>query len=141
MIEAPNKLTTSGQSYHNFGPSSSNNNYTATTHPVITALRMIQKIICECCERVGHKSDACIIRGPKSLLLSIRIKMNQFNNLHGYEPTDPPGEWNRKPPAAHFKYKTSPPKTSPVVSAIIGRLNHHVLDNGDVEVHPSDFPV
>ena len=35
---------------------------------------------------------------------------------------------------------TSPPKTSPVVSAIVGILNHHAIDNGDVEVHPSDFP-
>ena len=31
------------------------------------------------------------------------------------------------------------PKTSPVVSAIMGRLNHHDIDNGDVEVHPSYF--
>ena len=23
----------------------------------------------------------------------------------------------------------------------MGRLNHHVIDNGDVEVHPSEFPV
>ena len=33
------------------------------------------------------------------------------------------------------------PKTSHVVSAIMGRLNHHVIHNGDVEVHPSEFPV
>ena len=26
-------------------------------------------------------------------------------------------------------------------SAIIGRLNHRSIDNGDVEVHPSEFPV
>ena len=35
---------------------------------------------------------------------------------------------------------TSRPKTSPAVSAITRRLNHHVFDNGDVEVHPSYFP-
>ena len=31
-------------------------------------------------------------------------------------------------------------KTSPVVSDIMGRLNHHAIDNGDVDVHPSEFP-
>ena len=35
----------------------------------------------------------------------------------------------------------SPLNTSPVVSAIIGRLTHHAIDNGDVKVHSSDFPV
>ena len=30
-----------------------------------------------------HKADACIIRGPKFLLPSLRRKMNQFNALHG----------------------------------------------------------
>ena len=28
-----------------------------------------------------------------------------------------------------------------MVLAIVGRLNHHAMDNGDVEVHPSEFPV
>ena len=28
-----------------------------------------------------------------------------------------------------------------MVSAIIGRLNHHSIYNGDVEVHPSEFPL
>ena len=36
---------------------------------------------------------------------------------------------------------TSPPKNIPVVLAIMGRLNHHAIDNSDVEVHPSDFSV
>ena len=27
-----------------------------------------------------------------------------------------------------------------MVSDITGRLNHHVIDNGDVEVHPSEYP-
>ena len=27
---------------------------------------------------------------------------------------------------------------SPVVLVIMGRLNHNTIDNGDVEVHPSD---
>ena len=43
-------------------------------------------------------------------------------------------------PSVHLKYQTSPPKTSPVVSAILGRLNHHVIDNCDVEVYPSEYP-
>ena len=60
--------------------------------------------------------------------------MNQFNSLHGYEKTDPPIEWNSQPSVAHLKYRTSPPKNSPVFSDIMGRLNHHDIDNVDVEV-------
>ena len=67
--------------------------------------------------------------------------MNQFNALHGEEPNDPPIDWNSQNPAAHFKYSTFPTKTSPVVSAIMGRLNHHAIDNGNVEVHHSEFSV
>ena len=36
-------------------------------------------------------------------------------------------------------YSNSPPQNSPVVSAIMRRLNHHAIDNGDVEVYPSDI--
>ena len=67
--------------------------------------------------------------------------MNQFNDVHGKEPNELPREWNIKPPESHLKYRTSRPNTSSVVSAIMGRLNHHAIDNSDVEVHPSDFPV
>ena len=67
--------------------------------------------------------------------------MNNFNALHGEEPNDPPRDWNIQPPSSNFKYRTSPPKKIPVVSAITGRLNNHAIDNGDVEVHPSEFPV
>ena len=38
--------------------------------------------------------------------------MNQFNALHGDNPTEPPQEWNNQPPAAHFKYIASAPKLS-----------------------------
>ena len=31
------------------------------------------------------------------------------------------------------------PKISLVVSDIMGRLNHHDIDNGDFQVHPSEF--
>ena len=27
-----------------------------------------------------------------------------------------------------------------MISAILGRLNHHAIDNGDVEVHLSEYP-
>ena len=67
--------------------------------------------------------------------------MNKFNNLHGEEPTDTPREWNSQPLASHFKSRTYSPKNSPVVSAIMGRMNHYAIDNGDVEGKPSEFPV
>ena len=67
--------------------------------------------------------------------------MNQFNALHGDEPNEPPREWSIQPPADHFKYRNSHSKTSPVVSVIMGRLNHHAINNGDVKSHTSDFPV
>ena len=57
------------------------------------------------------------------------------------KPTYPPREWNIQPPEDHFKYSTSPPKTSPVVPDIVERLNHRVIDNGGVEDRPSEFPV
>ena len=66
--------------------------------------------------------------------------MNQFNALHGDEPTDPPREWKIQPTADHFKATTYPPKINPVVSAIMGILKYHSINNGDVEVHPSEFP-
>ena len=72
---------------------------------------------------------------------SLRRNMNQFNVLHGDEPNEPPREWIRKPPAAHFKFRTSTSNTNLVVSAIMGRLNHHAIYNGDVKVHTSNFPV
>ena len=83
MIVAPTKLTTSSQLSHHFRPSSSRNDGAANIHPVIAALRMIQKSISECCGIIGHKADAYIIRGPKFLPPILRGKMNQFNALHG----------------------------------------------------------
>ena len=64
--------------------------------------------------------------------------MNQFNELHGEEPKEPSREWNSQPPAYHFKYRSSPSRTNPVVSAITGILNHNAIDNGDIN---SDVPV
>ena len=47
MIGSPTTLTTSGQRSRHFGPSYYSNNDSATTQPVIAALSMRQKIICE----------------------------------------------------------------------------------------------
>ena len=89
MIGAPTTLTNSVQRSHYFGPLYSRNNDAATLQPVIAALRMRQKRICEFCGRIGHKADACIIHGPKFLPPSLRINMNQFNTIHGHKPKEP----------------------------------------------------
>ena len=67
--------------------------------------------------------------------------MNKFNALHGDEPKEPPRECNSQPPAAHLKSRSSPSITNPVISAIMGKINHRAIDNGDVKVPTSDFPV
>ena len=64
--------------------------------------------------------------------------MNKFNALHGDETKEPPREWNIQPPAAHFKSSSSPSRTNPVVSDIMGKLNHHAIDSSDIT---SDVPV
>ena len=64
--------------------------------------------------------------------------MNQFNALHGDEPKEPPRELNSQPLESHFKSTSSTSRTNPVVSAIMGKLNHHAIDNGDIT---SDVPV
>ena len=141
MIGDQTTLTTSGQRYHHFRPSYSRNNDAETLQPVIADLCMGQKIICELCERIRHKADVCIIRDPKFLPPSLRINMNQFNSLHGDEPKEPPRDWNSQPPAAHFKSRTSPSITKPVILAIMEKLNHHAIDNGDVKFSTSEFLV
>ena len=87
------------------------------------------------------KYDACIIRGPKFLPPSIRRYMNILNTLHGNEPTEKPIDLKNQPPSDHLEPRTSPPKTNPVVSDIMGILNHHTIDNGYVEVQTSEFSV
>ena len=86
--------------------------------------------------RIEHKSDFFIICGTKFLPPIIRILMNRFNEIHVEEPNEPPRDWDSQSPAAHFKSRTATTKTSPVVSDIIGRLNHYTIDNCDDEVHP-----
>ena len=141
MIGAQTTLTSSGQRSHHFVPLSCSNKDAATLHPVIAALHMIQNSICECCGIIGHKADACIIRGPKLLPQSIRRNMNQFNALHGDEPKEPPREWNSQPMSVNFKSSTSPLRTNRVVSTIMGEINHHAIDNDDVKFSTSDVPV
>ena len=141
MIGSPTTLTTSGQRSHHFGPLYSSNYYAETIQPVSAALRIRHKSMCECCGRIGHKADACIIRGPEFLPLSLRRKMNQFNAIHCDEPKEPPREWNSQPPAVHFKSRSSPFRTNPVVYYIMGKLNNHAIDNGDVKIPTSDVPV
>ena len=65
--------------------------------------------------------------------------MNQFNDINGDKQNEPLREWNIKPPVANFKPRNYPYNTSPVVSAIMGRLNNHSIDNGDVKVHTNIF--
>ena len=141
MIGDPTTLNTSGKRSHHFGPSYFINSDAETLHPVIAALRMRWKIICECCGRIGHKADACIICGPKFLPPNLRRKMNQFNALHGDEPNETPRKWNSQPPEAHFKYRYSPSRTNPLILAIMGKLNCHAIDNGDVQIPTSEVPV
>ena len=134
MIGAPTTLTNSIQPSHHCGPSYSINNDTASLQPVIAAFCTRQRIIFECCGSIGHKADKCIICGPKLLPSSLRRKLNHINYLYDEEPNEPP-------PEAPFKYRTSPPKTNPVVSDITSRLNSCANDNVNVEVQSSEFPV
>ena len=67
--------------------------------------------------------------------------MNQFNSLYGEEPNERPRDWNTQTSTAHFNCRTSSPKTSPVVSYLMGKLNSDAVDICDFEVHPSKFPV
>ena len=78
IILSPTTLTTSGQCSYRFVPLSYTKNDIATLQPVIVSLRIIQKIICECCGRIGHNADDCIIRGLKFLPPSLKRSMNQF---------------------------------------------------------------
>ena len=141
MIGAPTKLITLSQRSHHFSHSYYINNNKAYLQPVIAALFTRKKTICEWCGRIGHKTDAYIIRGPKFLPPSLRRKTNKVNALHGDEPNEPPRGCSRKSPAAHFKSRISPFNTSPMVSAIMGRCNCNSIDNIDVKFHNSDFSV
>ena len=66
-------------------------------------------------------------------------KTNKSNAMSADEPTEPPRYWNSQPLAVHFKYHTRLTKTITMVLAIMGILNHHDIDNGDVEVYTSGY--
>ena len=72
------------------------------------------------------------MHGTNFIPPSPRINMIQFNALHNNEPTDTPRECNIQPPAVYIKSQTSSPKIIPVISSIMGRLNHHYIGNDDV---------
>ena len=90
MIIVSTKLTTSGRHSHPFVPSYSTNSDTETLQPFIADLCFQQKKICNCCERIGHKADACSIHRPKLQAPIIKGNMNQLTTLHVNEPTDTP---------------------------------------------------
>ena len=136
MIGDTTTLTTSSQRSNHLGTSYYFKNDTSFLQPVIADLRTRNKIIWEWCGSIGHKDDAYIICGHKFLSPSLRINMNKFNGIHGEEPNESPIERRRKPLESQFKSRTSPPKTSPVVSSTKKRLNHHIIGNGDVDIHP-----
>ena len=135
MIIPPTTLTTSGHSSHHFGPSDSINNDIENLQTVISDLRMRQNSIFGCCGGIWDKADSWIIRGPKLLPPSIRRNKNQSNILHSKESNALSRECNSQTPAAHFKYRTFPPKAIPMVSSIMGRLNCHTINNCGVEVY------
>ena len=58
--------------------------------------------------------------------------MNKSNAVRGDKPVDPPRYWKIQPTAVHFKYDTPNTNTITVVSAILGILNNHAVENGNV---------
>ena len=115
------------------------NNDTAILQSVIVDLCVPQKIICECCGRIGHKYNSCIILVPNFLPPSLIRNLSQFNALHGDEATVPPIKWNSQPTAVHFKSWTFLPKISSVVLDIVGIFNHNYVDNCGSEFYPSEY--
>ena len=95
-IGAPNNLKYSSQHSQYFEYSNNNDIFSLKT--VIVATHDRKNIVCECCGIIGDKSDSYIIRGPKCLPSSFKQNMNQYNDIHGDEPTETPREWNIKPP-------------------------------------------
>ena len=79
-------------------------------HPVIEAICVRHKTICELCGIIVHKADSCVISGTNLLPPRLRINMNKFDALHGNKPAGLPRKWNIQPPESHFKYWTSHPQ-------------------------------
>ena len=64
--------------------------------------------------------------------------MNQFNELHGDNTNKATKEWNIQ---VHLKNHIYAQKRITMGSYIKGRINHHAVDNGDVDVYPSNYPL
>ena len=139
IILSLNNLTSSVHIYHPIGKSFSSNNCTDCLRLVIADLYVRQNIICELCGIIGHEAESWIIHGPKFLPPNLSRKINQYNSLHGDEPTEPPIECNIQPPSVNFKYHTSPTKSIPVFLTLTVRINLCVINNFDIEVYTSDY--
>ena len=141
MIQEPSNLDYSSKHYNTFGTSSSTNNDRVSLHSVISDLHVQQKFVCKFCGRIGHKANLCIIYGYNFFLTSFNIKTNKSNAIHGDEPNELPIECNIQPLEFHFKYRTPNPNTSPVILDLMGRLNNHAVDTGDVYFYTSEYPL
>ena len=81
-------------------------------------------------------ANSCIIYGPNFLLTGFRINMNQLNTLHGDEKRSKKPTFWSSIEILYLSYKISP-----LISGIMGVLNHNDVDNGDVEVYCSEYPL
>ena len=81
IIVAANTSTYLGQISQSFSNSYFNNNDIYFIQIFIRDLNVRQKIICGFHGRIGHKSDPCIICGPKCIPPSLNQKMSKLNSL------------------------------------------------------------
>ena len=88
IIGSPTILTYLGQNYHSFYIKT--NTESGYLHPVISYLRVKQRIICKCCGLPGYKADYCITISENLLHQSLCRNNNQFNAVDGYAPHEPP---------------------------------------------------
>ena len=143
MIGSTTTLGYSSQNSQYFGTKT--NPESGYLYTVISEVRGIQSILCECCGYPGHKDDSCIIRGPNLLPLSLLINSNTNITVLRDNSNEPPKKWHRNTPAVNLKYPTSTPinptdkSHSPVVSALIGKPNNYAVDNDDTEVYASEY--
>ena len=81
------------------------------------------------------------MRGTNLLPNIIRINMNKFNGIHGEEKINHQENVTENLHKFTSNTTTPPQKIIPVVSDIMGRLNHHGVDNSDVKVYTSNYPL
>ena len=104
-------------------------------------LSMVEKDYLQIMCNNWAKTDSCIIRSTKCIPTRFRRKANQYNVIHSDKPTDTTRECSSQPSPVHSEYLNSDPKNIHAVWAIMGRLNHHTVDNGDIEVYTSYYPL